>query len=416
MAGELKLAPEEESDKLSDVLGSNGSSQGVSSESSEKLTTPTNKQTWAWCINLDRRQDRMKGMQERSAKVGLKLVRHKAVDPSAGDVVDAASVCKEWDTTVNARFDFSYTPNRRLAMSNGELGCAMSHVQLWRKAKELDLCFAIILEDDIQFMDNFLMYMRHYMALLPPNWDLMYLDYNHGAYPVQYNQHFQKITYTWSTGAYIISKRGYRKLLKELPVDGPVDNFLAKRCLEGKLHAYVPDLRHMYGPLGKEVQLCAQMLGEDSDIEHSTTVPPDTSRQQVAGERLASAGMSPTAKVMESPPPSLPSYTHVAASAPRFTALPGLSHSQSLDFSLGHSSLGHSSLGHSSLGRSFLEASYSPAPSLTGYLDSSVKSPLLDTTPSYSGYSARSFADSWSAPHVRPSTFASSYPMAVLSR
>ena len=90
-------------------------------------------QTWAWCINLDRRQDRMKGMQERSAKVGLKLVRHKAVDPSAGDVVDAASVCKEWDTTVNARFDFSYTPNRRLAMSNGELGCAMSHVQLWRK-------------------------------------------------------------------------------------------------------------------------------------------------------------------------------------------------------------------------------------------------------------------------------------------
>ena len=43
-AGELKLAPEEESDKLSDVLGSNGSSQGVSSESSEKLTTPTNKQ------------------------------------------------------------------------------------------------------------------------------------------------------------------------------------------------------------------------------------------------------------------------------------------------------------------------------------------------------------------------------------
>ena len=42
----------------------------------------------------------------------------------------------------------------------------------------------------------------------------MYLDYNHGAYPVQYNQHFQKITYTWSTGAYIISKRGYRKLLK----------------------------------------------------------------------------------------------------------------------------------------------------------------------------------------------------------
>lgn len=50
-------------------------------------------------------------------------------------------------------------------------------------------------------------------------------------------------------------------LAQNLPVDGPVDNFLAKRCLNGTLNAYVPDLTVTLGPIGAAAQLCGQVLG-----------------------------------------------------------------------------------------------------------------------------------------------------------
>eukprot|EP00667_Euglena_gracilis_P012715 EG_transcript_13068 len=232
---------------------------------------PPPPEIWGWCINLDRRMDRMKAMQVRAATARVRLVRHKAVNPAAGDVVEPADVCAEWDTTVNAMFDRSYMPGCQLKMTAGELGCAGSHVQLWKKAQSANLPFAMILEDDIEFQFSFDKFLLYYLARLPRDWDLMYLDHKHGYIPKRHNKNFYKAVYTWSTGAYVVSKQGYAKLLENLPVDGPVDNFLAKRCLNGTLNAYVPDLTVTLGPIGAAAQLCGQVLEHGSDIEHSTT-------------------------------------------------------------------------------------------------------------------------------------------------
>jgi len=234
---------------------------GPEAKAPGQLQNPTDDDYWGWCINLDRREDRLKDVTRRAKNAGIRVVRFKAVEPGAGDKVSTSHVATHWETTLNARFDTSYTPGRILQLSNGERGCAMSHVTLWQKAKDLDLDFALILEDDILFATQFMTQLKHYQSQLPLDWDLMYLNYGHGGHPKPYNQYFEKSTYTWSTGAYLISRRGYTKLLQALPVDCPVDNFLAKHCHSGQLNAYVPRCR----------PLCMQIQEAGSDIEHTNT-------------------------------------------------------------------------------------------------------------------------------------------------
>ena len=50
--------------------------------------------------------------------------------------------------------------------------------------------------------------------------------------------------YLWTTVAYVIWPQGARKLLKNLPVDQPVDNFMSSLVASKQLRGYavVPDL------------------------------------------------------------------------------------------------------------------------------------------------------------------------------
>ena len=70
------------------------------------------------------------------------LMRHPASNPAQGDEIDAEDVCTQWETTLNSQFDTSYKPHCVLTMSNGERGCAMSHLQLWRKVRMMRNCWA----------------------------------------------------------------------------------------------------------------------------------------------------------------------------------------------------------------------------------------------------------------------------------
>eukprot|EP00667_Euglena_gracilis_P006109 EG_transcript_6158 len=215
----------------------------------------------AWIINLDHRPDRFENVKRQAQANGLPIQRHPACNPGNGDAVPAADVATQWDTTLNARFDHSYKPHAVLKMSFGERGCAMSHIQLWRKVVAQKLPMAMILEDDVLLAPKFSDRVQRYLAHLPADWDIFYLEYANGSpaprvceRPILY-----KGVYVWHTGAYVISLKGAATCLKHLPVDAPVDNYLARLMHTGLLHAYLPH------------PALAEQSGADSDIEHTHT-------------------------------------------------------------------------------------------------------------------------------------------------
>jgi GR25 family glycosyltransferase involved in LPS biosynthesis len=72
---------------------------------------------------------------------------------------------------------------------------------------------------------------------LPPDTDICYLGYVK-PYDVtwkQFGKTFLEPTYLWQLHAYLLSPSGAKKLLSSLPVNSPVDNFIAKLIFEGTL-------------------------------------------------------------------------------------------------------------------------------------------------------------------------------------
>jgi glycosyl transferase family 25 len=133
--------------------------------------------------------------------------------------------------------------------SNGAIGCAQSHLQLWEKCIELDKPI-IILEDDAIVSRDFNKHVNNLMnSLVPKKWDIIQLNYNFDSIlsykntncmfnktPVtkehistfvnsKINTTIAKLNHCFGTSAYIINPIG-AKILKErcFPLDNRIIN------------------------------------------------------------------------------------------------------------------------------------------------------------------------------------------------
>lgn len=197
--------------------------------------------------------------------------------------LDLADVTSEWDTTQNALWDRHVTPGMIRQMTPGEIGCALSHVSLWKElaqneskndcedsVENTDLQSPIsmlIFEDDAVFLkqrpkryapkkysannenesgDRFLKAFRIAYDTMPNDWDIFYLglsdrgerkDVISGRTAgTSWKDHDKdgdllvqifRPTYGFHTHAYAIRQSAASKLLQNLPVVGPIDVWLA---------------------------------------------------------------------------------------------------------------------------------------------------------------------------------------------
>eukprot|EP00927_Polykrikos_kofoidii_P039015 TRINITY_DN33459_c0_g1_i1.p1 TRINITY_DN33459_c0_g1~~TRINITY_DN33459_c0_g1_i1.p1 ORF type:complete len:363 (+),score=69.56 TRINITY_DN33459_c0_g1_i1:63-1091(+) len=226
----------------------------------------------AFVVNLDRRPDRWAAVKKRLREFdGLVFDRVPAVDAAAGIEIPASDVAHHWTTAnnwkyVTQRFEGGENCGYEkctLPLSGGERGCAASHIALWR------ICAAneeagpqLILEDDALplpgFVSRFQRALRDLQAEAP---DILYLGYELGS-PLgrKVSRAVREATYLWTTVAYVIWPSGARKLLAALPVDQPVDNFMASLIATGKLHGFA---------VTPEAVRQAGEWNVDSDIKHS---------------------------------------------------------------------------------------------------------------------------------------------------
>ena len=120
-------------------------------------------------------------------------------------------------------------------LTYGEIGCFMSHYNIWQDMVARDLHTVLILEDDIRFEAFFIQKLEYLMEELESKldqWDLVYIGrkilHNSEEDWVGDSEQLVYVDYTYWTLGYIISKSGVEKLLSAEPLGKmvPVDEFL----------------------------------------------------------------------------------------------------------------------------------------------------------------------------------------------
>jgi len=155
----------------------------------------------------------------------------------------------------------------------GEIGCSLSHLNIYKEILKNGYRRTLILEDDIFVSNERVENIRNAFRELPEEWEFLYLGYLenqdempfsvklriHFAYPLfqlaglkrydpeqlkrkyyrPYSDNLELAGFHTGTHAYGVSLNGAKKILKEQnPVIMAPDNIVGKMCLEGNLHAF----------------------------------------------------------------------------------------------------------------------------------------------------------------------------------
>lgn len=214
------------------------SKHAATSASPVKRSPPSGLQgVSAHVINLDRRPDRWATISRGLSKQApwLKASRLSAVDGKASPPT-AKEVSQKWKTNALAEL-FHWYKAVTIQMSPGERGCCGSHIKAWRLAAK---CRAptIVLEDDAVCLPTFTSTVSQAVKEAPKGTDMVWLSSKDRGYPKKVGKVLMKPDFVWTTVGYIIWPAAAKRLLKLLPMDMPVDNWLGLLIKAGDVNAY----------------------------------------------------------------------------------------------------------------------------------------------------------------------------------
>lgn len=251
-------------------------------------------------ISLERRPDRMQGCAARLAAIcpQLQFRLFPAVDGRT-TAIGTNLVTRSWDNSDNVVYqrirserkgwdDLHTYQERTMELSPGERGCAASHIGAWRQCLEAGTDQPLlVLEDDAAPMPDFAAILKRALAALPDDGGahVLYLGYSQAAHwRRELSPELVESEYVWTTVGYLIWPAAARFLLSNLPVNQPVDNWMATFCAKGELKAYCirPKLIRQSDAwnCGSDIRHSDENYwGPDSDIIHSEGAPMEASNQ-----------------------------------------------------------------------------------------------------------------------------------------
>jgi len=129
-----------------------------------------------------------------------------------------------------------------LECSDSEIAIAIGHILMWKKFRKSKTNSALFLEDDIVFSHDF---EERFNAImedeLPEDWDILYLSSLPSQYGFAWTEYSKNLVAiemgVWWMSGYMLSKSGVEKLLKALPIVGPVDVWINHQFKD--LNSYV---------------------------------------------------------------------------------------------------------------------------------------------------------------------------------
>lgn len=174
----------------------------------------------AYCINLDRRPDRLEHMTWQFAELGLPVERVSAVDGQAPEVAAEAARC-----------EMGFIGRK---MGPGAYACFQSHREFWRRLLASGDVHGMVLEDDLVITGGFADYLRD--GWVPADADIVkletyesriHLDAGPGQPAGPRRLHRLRSRHP-GTGCYVMSARAAEVLLRQTEgiLDSPIDEYL----------------------------------------------------------------------------------------------------------------------------------------------------------------------------------------------
>ncbi len=191
---------------------------GMTYEDSYTITLPIDSTPFfdrIYYINLDRRQDRRKHMEEQLAKFNLSAARVQAVD----------GCTLEWHT--NAYGETSKYWN------TGALGYCFSYRAALMDAMRHNFRRILVLDDDCVLEDNFIHVLAKAFTQLPKEWHMLYLAANHSKESVptaadRVNENVYRLKGSVGSHAIIINNVAFEPLLNYVSCPyNPLDVFMS---------------------------------------------------------------------------------------------------------------------------------------------------------------------------------------------
>lgn len=133
------------------------------------------------------------------------------------------------------------------SLSEGQIGCALSHILLWEKFLNSNKPYLIVMEDDVVLVNNFNYKLNRFIKYLPNDYDIAYI-FIHDYYIHLSNKNYRKKRYheykkasninpyvkkvfpMIGCVAYMLSRKGAKKLLDYCtklikPIDNMIENY-----------------------------------------------------------------------------------------------------------------------------------------------------------------------------------------------
>jgi GR25 family glycosyltransferase involved in LPS biosynthesis len=191
-----------------------------------------------FCVNLDRRPDRMLHFEEQVKKYNLgEFERVSAVDGKNLDISN-------------------------FKISAGELGLVLTNLKIIEKSISNRYESILILEDDCIFTDE-IKEVDSYFSVLPKDWDMLYMGGNHNTHmgildPYYVNEKVCKLHSTYSTHFVGIKKLMFTKIYNMLRTKSkPLDMFYVELQKDNQVYSFYPAL--------------AKQIVDFSDIQNNVT-------------------------------------------------------------------------------------------------------------------------------------------------
>jgi GR25 family glycosyltransferase involved in LPS biosynthesis len=193
----------------------------------------------AFCITLERRQDRWKRFQDQSGIDGLDLKRFIGVDGKTIDLKTDQRV-----TTLTKRNILTKSRRSHEELDSiGGVGCALSHIAVWQWLADSDHEMVLVFEDDAVVPPNFIARANQCIkesTILkdPKKWDMWLLG---GIWDDLTKIPGEEVTFRIGSyvlfHAYILTKRAARILLKDVyPIHSHIDIWVS-------IYSYLNDVR-----------------------------------------------------------------------------------------------------------------------------------------------------------------------------
>ncbi|CAH8569161.1 unnamed protein product [Schistosoma turkestanicum] len=178
-------------------------------------------------INLLRRPDRRQKMEYMFHQLGINAKHHEAVDGKMLTIKD----CDE----LGIKQLPGYTdPYHNRSIKFGEIGCFLSHYNIWTEMINNGYNRILILEDDLRFAPAFVRNLKKVIKEADENvlnWDLLYIGRKRMSKSEKRVPNTTSLTYpdyTYWTLGYILNKSGAEKLINQKPLQKliAVDEYL----------------------------------------------------------------------------------------------------------------------------------------------------------------------------------------------